>query len=456
MNSLRILVPLDDSLQAQRVLGYASALAALSDGKLKLIRATDVEDDTSFNSLAQNAERLRASGLSVEWSVVGNIDAMHAIETAAGAWRPDLIALASTKSSAPDRWLNGSVTEQVVRSATVPVLVVPPGWERLVVHDRRIRILVPLDGSGSAEEALALAIRLADLVPSDVVLLRAVHTEIAISGAEDYLHQIAARVEAVLPPDNIFRRVVTGSPVSAILSTAEELDVDVIAMSTRGHGGAHRPIVGNTATEVFDQATVPLLLLGPRALLEAPTDLIKIGAQARTLDDQHAGEVHRIVVDLEQQALVAMVLLGRGGLARDVLVPVDFRASLAGDEVQLRLTSEQLAELPDFSYNEFVTPPPTWTSSAPGPVTERKRLGPTQRDITSASRVLAQDGEIGRVAAVESDPETRSLRAFWVRADGIFSRETRIPAEWVQHSDEQGNLRVARNLADVESYVAQD
>jgi nucleotide-binding universal stress UspA family protein len=102
MNSLRILVPLHDSQLAQRVLGYASALAALSDGKLKLIRATDVEEDTSFDSLAQNAERLRDSGLSVEWSVVGDTDAVTAIETAAREWRPDLIALASTKSSALD------------------------------------------------------------------------------------------------------------------------------------------------------------------------------------------------------------------------------------------------------------------------------------------------------------------------------------------------------------------
>src|ERR1700747_3469885 len=103
MNSLRILVPLDDSPRAQRVLGYASALAALADGKLKLIRATDVEDDTSFGSLAQHAERLRDSGLSVEWRVVGDTDALTAIESAAREWRPDVIALASTKSSALDR-----------------------------------------------------------------------------------------------------------------------------------------------------------------------------------------------------------------------------------------------------------------------------------------------------------------------------------------------------------------
>jgi nucleotide-binding universal stress UspA family protein len=124
-----------------------------------------------------------------------------------------------------------------VRSASVPVLVVPPGWKRLVVHDRPVHILVPVDGSRLAEQALGLAIRLADAAASNIVLLRAVHSEIAVSGAEDYLLQVATRLEAVLRPDTIFHRVMTSSPVSASIDAAEELEVDLIAMSTRGHGG---------------------------------------------------------------------------------------------------------------------------------------------------------------------------------------------------------------------------
>ena len=74
-SGLRILVPLDDSVQAQRVLAYVTLLATATDGTLYLIRATDVEDQTSFNSLAQNAKRLRLAGVSVEWNVVGGVDA---------------------------------------------------------------------------------------------------------------------------------------------------------------------------------------------------------------------------------------------------------------------------------------------------------------------------------------------------------------------------------------------
>ena len=95
---MRILVPLDDSLQAQRVLAYVKVLARTTHGKLKLIRATDVEDETSFNSLEQNAAHLQEDGFSVEWSVIGGVDAETAIHATEAEWQPDLIALASTQS----------------------------------------------------------------------------------------------------------------------------------------------------------------------------------------------------------------------------------------------------------------------------------------------------------------------------------------------------------------------
>jgi nucleotide-binding universal stress UspA family protein len=150
----RILVPLDDSVQAQRVLAYVQVLAARSGGELKLIRATDVEDETSFNSLEQHARRLRDAGFVVDWTVTGGVDAETAILSAEAAWQPDLIALASMKASRFDRWLNGSVSEHVVAFASAPVLLVPPAWDRPIIQGRSTRVVVPLDGSSSAEQAL--------------------------------------------------------------------------------------------------------------------------------------------------------------------------------------------------------------------------------------------------------------------------------------------------------------
>ncbi|MBV9354016.1 MAG: universal stress protein [Chloroflexi bacterium] len=96
---------------------------------------------------------MRDAGLLVEWSVPGGVDAETAIRTEAAAWQPDLIALATMKSSGLDRWLNRSVTENVVASARTPVLVVPPGWRRALADRPRPRMLVPLDASPAAEQA---------------------------------------------------------------------------------------------------------------------------------------------------------------------------------------------------------------------------------------------------------------------------------------------------------------
>jgi nucleotide-binding universal stress UspA family protein len=173
---LRVLVPLDETPQARRVLDYAQALVAPTRGVLKLVRASGVEAKAGYDSLACTAERLREAGLTVESTVVAEEDAVTAILQAARAWQPDLIAMATNKRSALDRWLNGSVTDEVVRSAEVPVLVVPPESERRLQPERAQRILVPLDGSRLSEQALPVALRLADVFTTRLILLRATRT----------------------------------------------------------------------------------------------------------------------------------------------------------------------------------------------------------------------------------------------------------------------------------------
>ena len=48
---------------------------------------------------------------------------------------------------------------------------------------------------------------------------------------------------------------------------------------------------------------------------------IDVGAHVRTRDGRHVGEVHRVVVDLDDQAVTAIVVLRGRWLSRDVLVP---------------------------------------------------------------------------------------------------------------------------------------
>ena len=475
---LRILVALDDSPSPQPALFFARALAEATHGQLRLIRATGTEPTTGFiaDSLADEAERLREAGVPAEWGVVAGA-AVPGILAEARAWRPDLIAMATTKWSTLDRWLNGSVADAVVRSVDVPVLVVPPDWAAGPARQRPRRVLVPLDGSLLAERALGLAMRLADLLAGDLVLLRVVD-ELKLPGhvAEDddpvraraadaYVRQIAARVESTLPGRAVATRVASGSPAAEIARAARELDVDAIAMSTHGRSGLERAVLGSVTTATLARSTVPLLLLGPGYLAGRATRQVTLGASVRARDGRSVGEVHRVVVDFDQRAATGIVVSCLAGptpavLVRDILVPLEFVDRVVEEGIALSLTSEEFECLPDFAYNEFLAPPPTWTSFAltpdgptDVPVVERKRLAPAQRDVTPSTMVVAEDGEIGRVDRVELDPASANVAAFWVRADGSFAHDLRIPVELILRTDDTGNLRVAGARADIEAYL---
>src|SRR4051812_34851741 len=154
---------------------------------------------------------------------------------------------------------------------------------------------------------------------------------------------------------------------------------------------------------------------------------IELGAPVRTRDGRPVGHVHRVLVDLNDNSATGIVVLKGRVLARDVLVPFDFIDHASGDEVVLTLDARELDQLPDFTFNEVMAPPPVLTSVGPYPdgsfyilVWQIKRLGQYRVDITRDARVHVSDAEIGRVEQVEVDPSPGELDAFWIRRDGIF------------------------------------
>lgn len=461
---LRVLVPLDETVQAQRALVYARGIAHATGGEIMLVRASGVEAEAGYDKLSNVAARLRNEGLSAAWKVVEGEDAVSAILKTADDWQPDLIIMTTMNRTEVDRWLHGGETEDVIKLASAPVGVVPPDWLRPMRRHQPGRLLVPLDGSRDAEHGLDFAIRLADMLPADLVLLRVVHgSDSPGRGAEDYVRQTCARVQLATPRRTVVPSVISGSPASAILRVAGEVEADAIVMYTRGSQRPAPGPLGRTVTSTLERSDVPVIVLGPRVLAKRVATRIAIGAPVRTLDEQSVGEVYRLVLDLEQQAVVAVVVLGNEQAARDVLVPIDCVETVNGDEVLLRLTVDEFDELPTFMYKDFTTPPPAWSSidrqvNGPVlvPVAQRKRIGPAQHDVVSGARVVLLDDDLGVVSSIELDPDTAHLSAFWVRSDRMFSHDLRIPAEWVEQIDAQGELHVAGTRADIEAYLGYD
>jgi nucleotide-binding universal stress UspA family protein len=173
------------------------------------------------------------------------------------------------------------------RSRTVSVPV-----SRRRSHVRRIgqpptgyrRILVPLDGSDLAESALGHLDALARPT-SEIVLLRAVasakylvtHAEGDPSPgliessevAEDARRQAQEYLENVATPLRdrglqVSSIVAVDGAAEAIVQAARQLDVELVAMASHGHGGVQSTLLGSVADAVVRKSSQPVLVLRVR------------------------------------------------------------------------------------------------------------------------------------------------------------------------------------------------
>lgn len=141
----RIVVPLDGSELAEAALPSAEGMAKLTDAPLLLLRVIDasrldryggygmafdftvyeqlVEDERTAASeyLAEIERVVRGRGLAV---AVEQREGMASREILAATQEGDLLVMASHGRGGVARWFMGSVAEEVIRRATVPVLLV--------------------------------------------------------------------------------------------------------------------------------------------------------------------------------------------------------------------------------------------------------------------------------------------------------------------------------------------
>ena len=149
------------------------------------------------------------------------------------------------------RALIGSVSGEVSRSATVPVVVVR-GTATHPVPPRRV--LIPVDGSGPSRAAARAAAR---LFPGAAALaLSVVHES---EGLEP--DAIAAEAAAAgFDRSRIAVERVAGDPAAQILRFAEGAEIDLVAAGRRGHGPLGDLLVGGVAEKLLQLAPCPILL----------------------------------------------------------------------------------------------------------------------------------------------------------------------------------------------------
>jgi len=137
------------------------------------------------------------------------------------------------------------------------------------------RIVVPLDGSKLAEQALPHAMAQAEKFGAELVLLQVLEplpdvtfsAPVTVRSAErrsaelarEYLEAVAARI--TVSGVAVRTEQLEGRPYVEIVRYAEEQGADMIVISTRGQSGFSRWLLGSVTDRVVRGATVPVLLV---------------------------------------------------------------------------------------------------------------------------------------------------------------------------------------------------
>jgi nucleotide-binding universal stress UspA family protein len=298
-----ILVPLDGSALAEEALPLAARIARAAGGKLRLalvhqppappIDTFTAKMFTSIELASRKAERaylrarqakLREEGLRLSSAV-----------TLAGAVGPtlaeyvrelgvDLVVMATHGRGGVQRAWLGSVADYLVRHLEVPVVLVRPA-EKGAAPTRGAengQILVPLDGSALAEEALQPAAALARAWDAELTLLQVVTPaptllDPALSlpssydadftaswrdAAQDYLDDVVERLRGEgLRASGV--AVIGRTAVDTIIEVARPERVTLVAIATHGRGGLRRLALGSVADKLIRSADVPVLVQRP-------------------------------------------------------------------------------------------------------------------------------------------------------------------------------------------------
>ena len=141
-------------------------------------------------------------------------------------------------------------------------------------------ILVPLDGSVFAEQAVPLARRIAERgggklrlalvheLPSAPLdpLAAKMYTSIELvtrKAERGYLRQVQAKLrEGGTRPSSAV--TMTGTPGPALTQYVQELGMDLVVMATHGRGGVRRAWLGSVADYLIRNLNMPVLLVRPR------------------------------------------------------------------------------------------------------------------------------------------------------------------------------------------------
>jgi nucleotide-binding universal stress UspA family protein len=290
----QILIGLDGSALAETILPTVRRLARRSNAEIVLLHVVHIpktvpaEAGLALDEIVEQERRdaasylrrlekeIAADGIAVRTAVVIG-EAAPEIVRFAEHYEVDLVALATHGRSGLQRWLHGSVADAVLHTITRPLLLLRPSLETPAPLEIR-RLVVALDGSALAEQALEPARDLARSLAVPLVLLHVVDPvqpafasephgsagyprilSILEQGGESYLADVAARERAQGLTVETVRA--TGVPAEIIVHQLRARPDSLLVLGTHGRSGWRAAVIGSVARRVVLLAGGPILLV---------------------------------------------------------------------------------------------------------------------------------------------------------------------------------------------------
>jgi nucleotide-binding universal stress UspA family protein len=286
----KILVPQDGSDVGSSVVPFVASIARAFQARVTVMTALDMQQRTGRNAeteiwaeaqatVRRQSQLLADAGVETDAPLVVSGVPSQQIVSQAREGGFDLVAMSTRGHSGVRRGLLGSVTDEVIRSTTTPVLVMSPSAiERSDQNEHRLTgLTVALDGSELAETILPHAEELAQQLSLGIHLVRVIALGSLAYYASEGLTMDTAPVEEELEEEaeayleQVARRlsdggtsteytVMKGSPALTIIEHLSHTSGNLAAICTHGRSGFGRLLIGSVADSIIRSAGVPVLV----------------------------------------------------------------------------------------------------------------------------------------------------------------------------------------------------
>lgn len=285
----RILLPTDFSDSAEQAARHALFLAQQYGSTLHLLHVVSPPapepllsqeiyqklDTKAYEQLTRIYTASATNGIEIELAIERG-EVAPAILDYAARHEIDLIVMGTHGRRGIKRLFMGSVTEEVVREAGIPVFAVRERDEPFPAKSLQ-RILVPLDLSEHSRRALTYAKKLAASYDARIDLL---HVIVALAHPGIYgmipnptpevtkdlkkrvKQEMRRRIEEAKGPEvEVAFHLVRGDASGSILDFAEEQGTDLIVMTSHGLTGLDRFMLGSVTEKVMRSARCPIYIV---------------------------------------------------------------------------------------------------------------------------------------------------------------------------------------------------